>query len=163
MNVSISRWSNTIGGRDANHLRALPDFITSLLNNKPITIRRTGEDVRDYMYVTDAIRGIEILAEKINLTKGEAFNFGTEKPTKLIELANLVLRIMGLENKMKPIILGRKIPGEIDKQYLSAKKARDVLQWKPEISLEDGVKKTIEWYFQNRWWEETMNRVKTTS
>lgn len=163
MNISISRWSNTIGGRDPNHLRALPDFITSLLNNKPITIRRTGEDVRDYMYVTDAIEGIEILAEKINLTKGEAFNFGTERPTKLIELANLVLKIMGLENKIKPVILGKIIPGEIDKQYLSAKKVRDLLNWKPKISLEDGVRKTIEWYSQNRWWEEIMNRVKNAS
>ncbi len=159
MNCTISRWSNTIGGRDANILRAVPDFVTSLLNNKPPTIRRTGEDVRDYMYVTDAIHGIELLAEEINLTKGQAFNLGTEKPMKLIELCKLILKTMGLGNKFQPTILGKQIPGEIDKQYLSAKKSREVTKWNPEVTLEEGIKKSIEWYSQNRWWEEVMKRV----
>lgn len=161
--ASISRWSNTIGGRDANHLRALPDFIISLLNNKSPTIRGDGKHVRDYMYVTDSTNGIMLLAEKINLTKGESFNFGTERPTSVMELADLVIKTMNLENKFKPVILNNPTPGEINKQFLSAKKATEILKWKPEISLEEGVKRTIEWYSQNRWWEDVINRVKNSS
>ena len=159
MNCTISRWSNTIGGRDANILRAVPDFVTSILNNKPPTIRRTGEDIRDYMFVTDAVRGIELLAEKISLTKGQEFNLGTERPIKLIELCKLILRTMDMENKFKPIILGKQIPGEIDKQYLSAKKAKEVLNWKPEVVLEEGIRKSFDWFSHNKWWEEVMQRV----
>ncbi len=157
--ASVARWSNTIGGRDANYLRAVPDFVTSLLDGKPPTIRRTGEDIRDYMHVSDAIRGIEILAEKINSTKGQAFNFGTERPTRLIDLAKLILKTMQLENKFQPLILGKYIQGEIDKQYLSAKAAREILNWKPQVSLEEAISKAIAWYSQNRWWLEVMDRV----
>ena len=156
----ISRWSNVIGGRDANYLRALPDFIITMLKNKPPAIRGNGKHIRDYMYVTDAINGVLLLAEKNSQVKGEAFNFGTERPTSVIDLANLVIKYMNFGNKLEPVILNKSTPGEISGQYLTAKKAVNELKWKPHVDLESGIKLTIEWYRKNSWWLDVIERVK---
>ncbi len=158
--VAIVRWSNTIGGRDANILRAVPDFVTSIMRGKPPTIRGEGNQIRDYMYVTDAVSGILAVAQNKNKTNGEAFNLGTEKPTKVLEIANLVIEKMGMKGKMKPVVLGKNNPGEIDKQYLSAKKAREKLKWSPKISLGEGVAKAVDWYVKHPEWYDFMLRVK---
>lgn len=160
LKTTISRWSNTIGGRDANYLRALPDFITALMVNKPPVIRGNGKHIRDYMYVTDSVAGMLLLAEKINITKGEAFNFGTEKPTSVTELAEITIKIMGHGNKFKPKILGKATPSEISSQYLSARKAKSKLKWQPKVNLNEGVKLTAEWYIKNPSWMQVMERVK---
>lgn len=156
---SIVRWSNTYGGRDANRLRVVPDFITSILNERPPTIRGNGKQVRDYMYVTDAVDGMISVAENQRLTNGEVFNLGTEKPTSVHDLAKLVIRVSGSEGKFKPVILGKTALGEIDVQYLSSRKARELLGWNPTVDLEEGLNNTIKWYKENRWWESVMERV----
>lgn len=151
-----TRWSNTIGGRDANILRAVPDFATSIMNGKPPTIRGDGKQVRDYMYVTDAVSGILSVAANKKKSNGEAFNLGTEKPSTVLEIASLVSSIM---KGPKPVVLGKNNPGEINKQYLSAKKAREKLGWSPKVLLEEGVKKSVEWYTSHPEWYETMQRA----
>jgi len=155
----IVRWSNTYGGRDANILRAVPDFVTSVINDKPPIIRGSGQHIRDYMYITDAINGMLSVAENFQSSNGEVFNLGTEKPNSVINLANLIIKLSGNENKLKPIILNKPTPGEIDKQYLSTEKAKKILGWEPKIDLKTGLKMTINWYKENRWWEKTMRRV----
>lgn len=159
----ILRWANTYGGRDANVLRAVPDFITSIINQKPLIIRGNGKHIRDFTYVTDIVNGILLSVEKSNLTNGEVFNFGTERPTSIEELANLIIKLAGYENKLKPIILGKPTPGEINKQYLSYKKAKAILKWEPTVNLEDGLRTTIRWYQENLWWQKVMERVKTST
>lgn len=155
-----TRWSNTIGGRDVNILRAVPDFITSIMNGKPPTIRGDGKQIRDYMHVSDAISGILTVAEKKNKSNGEVFNLGTERPTSVLEIAELVIEKMGKKGKMKPVVLGKNNPGEIDKQYLSAKKAKKELGWEPKVSLEDSVAKSVDWYTKHPEWYDVMMRVK---
>ena len=159
LKCGIVRWANTYGGRDANLLRAVPDFVTSILNGRPPTIRGNGKQVRDYMYVTDAVEGIIAVAENQGLANGEAFNLGTEKPTSVKDLAELIIRVSGNDGKFKPVILGKTIPGEIDAQYLSSRKARERLGWSPKVDLEEGLKSTIEWHRENKWWESVMERV----
>lgn len=154
------RWSNTIGGRDANILRAVPDFVTSIMHGKPPTIHGTGNHIRDYMYVTDAVAGILAVAQNKNKTNGDAFNLGTEKPTSVIDIANMVIEKMNMKNKMKPIILGKDNSGEINKQYLSAKKAKEKLSWSPQVNLEQAVEKTVQWYTSHPEWYQIMLRVK---
>jgi len=159
MRCSIVRWSNTYGGRDANILRAVPDFVTSVLNENPPVMRGNGKHIRDYMYVTDAIDGIIRVAENSELSNGEAFNLGTETPTSVEDLAKLIIRISGSESKLRPIVLGKSTPGEISIQYLLSIKAREVLGWKPTIELERGLEPTIRWYEENMWWKSVMDRV----
>lgn len=154
------RWSNTIGGRDSNILRALPDFATSIMHRKPPTIRGDGKQIRDYMYVTDATSGIISVAKNKSKTNGDVFNLGTERPTSVLDIANIVVEKMGMKGKMKPVVLGKNNPGEINVQYLSSRKAREKLGWKPEVSLEDGIEKTIEWYKNHPDWYDLMVHVK---
>lgn len=154
------RWSNTIGGRDVNILRALPDFVTSIINGKPITIRGDGKQIRDYLYVTDAVSGILAVAKNMNKTNGKVFNLGTERPTSVLELANLVIDKMEMKDKMKLLIEGKNNPGEINQQYLSAKKAKQELKWSPKVKLEEGIVKTIRWYIKHPDWYKVMLKVK---
>ena len=157
--TSTARWSNTIGGRDCNILRAVPDFITSILYKKQLTIRGDGKHVRDYMYVKDAVAAIISLVENRDVANREAFNFGTERPTSVHELANLIIKLMGMERKIHPSILSKNVDAEIREQYLSSKKAREKLRWSPKFRLEDGLKKTIEWYKENPSWYDLMQKV----
>jgi CDP-glucose 4,6-dehydratase len=156
---SISRWSNTIGGRDSNILRAGPSIILPVINGKQPVIRYTGEEVRDYMYVEDAVSAMLSLAQNQNASKGEAFNFGTGNPTKIKDFAKLVIKLAGFDGKLEPEILNKPSPGEIVKQYLSSEKSKKMLKWMPKFTLEDGLKLTIDWFRKNKWWVDVIEKV----
>ncbi|MEM7815224.1 MAG: GDP-mannose 4,6-dehydratase [Candidatus Aenigmatarchaeota archaeon] len=155
---SILRWSNAYGGRDANILRAVPDFVTSVLDGKPPVIRGNGRHIRDYMYISDIIRALICAAEKQSVSNGEVFNFGTKKPTSVLELAEKIVNLSGNCN-IEPKILGRDTPGEINQQYLSYVKAAKLLGWSPKVDLDAGLKETISWYKSNPWWRDVMVAV----
>lgn len=154
------RWSNTIGGRDTNILRAVPDFVSSIMTGRPPTIRGDGKHIRDYMYVTDAVSGIMTVAQNKNKSNGETFNLGTETPTSVLQIANMVIEKMGMNGKMTPVILGKNNPGEINVQYLSSKKAKEKLGWSPKVALGDGISRSVEWYKSHPEWYDVMQRVR---
>jgi CDP-glucose 4,6-dehydratase len=109
-------------------------------------LRSDGSFVRDYLYVEDGAAAYMILAQALaeqKQLKGEAFNFSVERPLSVIDLTRMILQLMG--SPLEPQILGN-APNEIPQQYLSAKKSREVLHWTPEFTLEEGLKKTIQWY-----------------
>jgi dTDP-glucose 4,6-dehydratase len=156
---STTRWSNTIGGRDANLLRAAPDFITSIIHGKPPTIRGSGKHVRDYLYVEDAVNGIVKVAENESVSNGQVYNLGTENPTSVIDIANMIIDQMGYTGKIKSVILNNETKGEITEQYLSSKRARKELHWSPAYSLKKSIEKTIDWYVHNPKWYQIMQKV----
>lgn len=158
INATILRWSNAYGGRDANLLRVIPDFVNSVINKRPLVIRGSGEHIRDFLHVDDVVRAILLVGENQKVTNGEVFNLGTNKPISVKDLAHLVIKITG-HNEVKPVILGKSTPGEIDRQYLSYEKANRILGWKPQVDLQTGIKRTLDWYENNPWWKETMERV----
>lgn len=144
--VSITRCGNLYGGGDLNWNRIIPGTIRSIFNKKAPIIRSDGKYIRDYFYVKDAVEGYLLQAEKTaeEGVKGEAFNFSDERQINVLELVNLILKIMG-EEEIKPRILDE-VQGEIKHQYLSSAKARHVLGWKPIYTLEAGIRETIDWY-----------------
>src|SRR3989338_2710931 len=146
--LAITRNANTYGPADMNMSRIIPDVITSLLNGKQPIIRSDGTPERDYMYIKDAVSAYLALAENLHRKDvvGQAFNFGTGKPVKVIELYNKIIKLMG--RSIKPKILGE-AKNEIDRQYLSIEKARRILKWQPKYGLSDGLKETIDWYKKN--------------
>ncbi|MFA6096764.1 MAG: SDR family NAD(P)-dependent oxidoreductase [Candidatus Paceibacterota bacterium] len=158
INATILRWSNAYGGRDANMLRVIPDFVNAVINDKPLVIRGSGKNIRDFLYVGDVVRAILSAGENRKITNGEVFNLGTNKPISIEELARLVIKITG-HDKAKPIILGKATPGEIDRQYLSFEKANKMLGWEPQVDLQTGLKITLDWYKNNSWWKKVMGRV----
>jgi CDP-glucose 4,6-dehydratase len=144
--VAITRFSNVYGGGDFNFDRIIPQTIRHLIFNEPILIRSDGKFVREFFYVKDAAKAYLRLAEKIeelNL-KGEAFNFGTDSPIVLLDLVNIIKKISGKENAEVKIL--NRVKAEIKDQFLTSKKAKKLLNWKPEYDLERGIKETYEWY-----------------
>ena len=146
--VCVTRCGNFYGPGDLNFNRIVPGTIRSILNNQKPIIRSDGTFIRDYFYVKDGALSYIHLAEKMNENKiyGEAFNFSNELQITVLELIHKILKLMGREN-LKPIILNE-ASNEIKHQYLSAKKARKLLRWKPYYDLDKGLKETIEWYKQ---------------
>lgn len=145
LSVCITRCGNFYGGGDLNFNRIVPGTIRSMLNKEAPIIRSDGTLIRDYFYIEDAVEAYLCLAEKmeeLNI-QGEAFNFSNEIQVTVLELVNKIIKLMG--SNLKPKILSE-ATNEIKHQYLSAKKAREILNWKPKYTLKDGLRKTIKWY-----------------
>ncbi|MDR4200483.1 CDP-glucose 4,6-dehydratase [Bacillus altitudinis] len=143
--VCITRCGNLYGGGDLNFNRIIPQTIQLVLKGKAPEIRSDGTFIRDYFYIEDAVKAYLLLAEKMEEKglAGEAFNFSNEIQLTVLELVDKILKAMGSE--LKPRILNQGTH-EIKHQYLSAEKARKLLDWKPDYSIDEGLEKTIEWY-----------------
>jgi len=147
--VAVSRFANIYGPGDVNFSRIIPGTILSVLRDENPIIRSDGTPVREFVFVDDVARGYLMLAERIDEFVGEAFNFGAGGSIRMLDLVKLIIRAAGKEGRLEPeIMLQHKIEGEIDAQYLSAEKARQALGWRAEISLEDGIRRSIDWYRQ---------------
>lgn len=145
MPLAITRNANTYGPADLNFSRIIPDVISSIIKNKQPIIRSDGTPERDYMHIKDAVNSYLTLAENLHRKEviGQAFNFGTETPISVLDLYNKIIKLMGKD--IKPRILGE-AKNEIDRQYLSIKKAKEILNWQPKYNIDEGLKETIEWY-----------------
>lgn len=143
--VCVTRCGNFYGGGDLNFNRIIPGTIRSVLNNDPPIIRSDGSYIRDYFYIEDAVLAYLLLAEKMDdkSLHGEAFNFSNEIQITVLDLVNKIIELMG--SNLKPVILNE-ATNEIKHQYLSAKKAKDLLGWKSEYDLNVGLQKTISYY-----------------
>jgi CDP-glucose 4,6-dehydratase len=144
--VAITRCGNFYGGGDLNWNRIIPGTIRSVLRGQNPIIRSDGEYIRDYFYVEDGAAAYMLLAEKLAEhpeLKGEAFNFSNEIQVTVREIVECLLKEM--KSDLRPDIRNE-VTNEIRHQYLSAEKARQVLNWHPLFSLDEGLKKTIEWY-----------------
>ncbi len=146
MNVCVTRCGNFYGGGDLNFNRIVPQTIRSVLRGERPVIRSDGKPIRDYFYVGDGAAAYMLLAEKMRTLQiaGEAFNFSNEIQVTVLELTKRILKLMGRED-LKPVVLNQ-ASNEIRHQYLSARKARRVLRWRPRFTLEEGLRETIEWY-----------------
>lgn len=144
--VAITRCGNFYGGGDLNWNRIIPGTIRSILRGQRPIIRSDGEYIRDYFYVEDGAAAYMLLAEQLATRKelkGEAFNFSNEIQVSVREIVDHVLELMNSD--LKPEILNE-TSNEIRHQYLSAEKARRVLNWKPLFNLDDALALTINWY-----------------
>ncbi|MFU1721302.1 GDP-mannose 4,6-dehydratase [Bacillus velezensis] len=143
--VCITRCGNLYGGGDLNFNRIIPQTIQLVLNGEAPEIRSDGTFIRDYFYIEDAVEAYLLLAEKmeeLNLA-GEAFNFSNEIQLTVLELVEKILKAM--DSDLKPKVLNQG-SHEIKHQYLSAEKARKLLNWTPSHTIDEGLEKTIEWY-----------------
>ncbi len=144
--VVITRCGNLYGGGDLNWSQIVPGTIRSVMRGERPIIRSDGLFVRDYFYVEDGAAAnlllAECLAEHADL-RGQAFNFSNEIQVTVLELVAQILSMMGsnLEADVR-----NEATNEIRHQYLSAVKAREVLGWRPLFTLEEGLRRTIDWY-----------------
>ena len=144
--LCITRNANIYGGGDLNFNRIIPETIKSILSNRDPVIRSSGEFIREFFYVKDAVKSYLLVAENLHRKDvvGRAFNFGSAHNLKIIELVRLMIEISGA-TKLRPIILN-KVKKEITDQYLSSSLANSVLNWEPEYSIKEGLIETFKWY-----------------
>lgn len=144
--VAITRCGNLYGGGDLNFNRLIPGTIRSALADESPIIRSDGTFVRDYFYVRDAVAAYLQLAERIPSEgfTGEAFNFGTETPLSVLDMARRILEVV--EKPSLELTVLNEATNEIPRQYLDCSKARARLGWQPAYSLESSLRETVEWY-----------------
>lgn len=146
--VCITRCGNFYGGGDLNFNRIVPGTIRSVISNERPIIRSDGTNIRDYFYIKDAALAYMHLAEKMiesnGKLNGEAFNFSNELQITVAELMQNLLNVMGRQD-LEPLVLNQ-ADNEIKHQYLSAEKARNLLNWSPKYSLDEALAETVKWY-----------------
>jgi CDP-glucose 4,6-dehydratase len=144
--VAITRCGNFYGGGDLNWNRVVPGTIRSVIRGERPVVRSDGQFIRDYFYIEDGAAAYMLLAERLAsdaALRGQAFNFSNESQVSVIELVDLILRKMG--STLRPEVLNQ-ASNEIRHQFLSAERARTILNWKPQFTLESGLDRTLGWY-----------------
>ena len=144
--VAVTRCGNFYGGGDLNWNRIVPGTIRSVLRGERPVIRSDGQYVRDYFYVEDGAAAYMLLAEKLYCRPdfhGLAFNFSLELQITVLELVERILKAMN--SGLEPLVLNE-ASNEIRRQFLSAERARVMLQWSPLFTLDEGIAHTIPWY-----------------
>ena len=144
--VAITRCGNFYGGGDLNWNRIIPGTIRSVIRGERPVIRSDGSFIRDYFYVEDGAAAYMLLAEQLAgrpELRGEAFNFSNEIQLTALDVVRQVLASLG--SSLEPEILNQ-ASNEIPHQYLSAEKARRLLNWSPAFTFPEGLQKTIAWY-----------------
>ena len=144
--VVITRCGNIYGGGDLNWDRIVPGTMRSVLRGESPMIRSDGTFLRDYLYVDDIIEGYLLLAEHLGDASlyGQAFNFGMDDPRSVLEIARAIIAISDYPD-LEPTVLNE-ASHEIARQYLSSEKAHRLLGWSAKYALEQGLRKTLEWY-----------------
>ena len=144
--VAVTRCGNLYGGGDLNWNRLIPGTIRAVLKGDAPVIRSDGTYVRDYFFVRDAVEAYLQLAERVPEDGfiGEAFNFGTETPLSVTQMAGEILRVMGREELLLTIL--NQATNEISRQYLDCAKARARMQWAPHWTLDAALRETVAWY-----------------
>lgn len=141
IDISIIRIFNTYGPRmRIDDGRAIPNFISQALNNKPLTIYGKGAQTRSFCYIDDLVEGIlRLMYSDVN----EPINIGNPNEFTILQLARLVAKFTGAKSKF----IFKPLPQDDPRQRQpDISKAKKILKWKPKVELEEGLKKTIEWF-----------------
>jgi len=143
--VLIPRFVNIYGPGDLNFQRLIPKTIKSVLGDS-IPKMWGGEAMRDYLFIDDAIHAYIRLAtlDMEHIGSNRIFNFGGNNRILVKNLIKKIIKISGKKLEIKRIPQERN--EEIESQYVSSKKAKQLLEWEPKIDLDLGLKKTIAWY-----------------
>jgi len=140
--VVTSRFGNIYGEGDNNFSRIIPGIMMSLLKNETLELRSDGKAVRDYLYVKDVVKGYLMLAEKIDETQGEAFNFGSNDTLSVIGLIEEIEKALKVKVPYKVLNIAK---NEIPYQSLGYEKIKK-LGWRNNESVETTAKRIYEWY-----------------
>ena len=151
--VTISRCSNNYGPYHFPE-KLIPLIITNALEGKELPVYGEGKNVRDWLYVEDHCKAIDLILENGRL--GEVYNIGGHNEKTNLEVVKTVLKILGKSEDLIRFVKDR--PGHDMRYAIDPTKIRNELGWYPETTFEDGIEKTVKWYLENRqWWENIIN------
>ena len=150
----ITRCSNNYGPYQFPE-KIIPLFISKALEDKPLPVYGTGENVRDWIHVLDHCRGIDAALRKGR--PGEVYNFGGHQEIRNIDLTRMLLELLGKPQTLIEFVTDR--PGHDLRYAIDCSKAERELGWKPQVAFRQGIRDTIDWYQANSEW---VNRIKTS-
>ena len=149
MPVSITRCSNNYGPYHFPE-KLIPLIIKNILEGKSLPVYGDGTNVRDWLYVEDHCRAIDLIIHKGRV--GEVYNVGGHNEMKNIDIVKLICKELGKPESLITHVTDRK--GHDMRYAIDPTKIHNELGWLPETKFADGIKKTIKWYLENReWWE----------
>ena len=149
LNVTISRCSNNYGPYHFPE-KLIPLMIVRALNNEKLPVYGKGLNVRDWLYVEDHCRAIDMIVR--NGRNGEVYNIGGHEEKANIDIVKLILKKLGKDESLIEFVQDR--PGHDLRYAMNPSKIEKELGWKPSVTFEEGIDKTIEWYLSNKsWWE----------
>ncbi len=157
--VVISNCSNNYGPNQFPE-KLIPLLINNIKNNKPLPVYGKGENIRDWLYVEDHVKAIDLIFH--HGRPGETYNIGGNNEWENIELVRLLCRIMdrklgrspGTSEKLITFVKDR--PGHDLRYAIDSSKLRKELGWEPATGFEEGLEKTIDWYLSNTKWLENV-------
>lgn len=151
--VTISRCSNNYGPYHFPE-KLIPLMIANCLNDKPLPVYGKGENVRDWLYVEDHCRAIDMIIH--NGRVGEVYNIGGHNERTNLQVVETIIDALGKSRDLIQYVTDR--PGHDMRYAIDPTKIHDELGWEPTTKFDDGIKKTIDWYLNNKpWWEKIIS------
>lgn len=153
--VIITRCSNNFGPYQHPE-KLIPLFVTNALEDRPLPVYGTGENVRDWIYVLDHCAALDLLLTAG--TPGEVYNIGAGNEKSVLEVARLILDELGKPESLIQFVQDR--PGH-DLRYALATDKLRALGWAPQAEFEQALRRTVRWYVENEaWWRKAKARSK---
>lgn len=151
--TTISRCSNNYGPYHFPE-KLIPLMIINALDNKHLPVYGTGENVRDWLYVEDHCSAIDLVIRKGKV--GEIYNIGGHNEHTNLEVVKIILQQLGKDDSLIKFVKDR--PGHDRRYAIDPTKIHHDLGWLPATKFADGIKKTIDWYLNNKsWWEKIIS------
>ncbi len=151
--VTISRCSNNYGPYHFPE-KLIPLMIVNALHDKPLPVYGQGINVRDWLYVEDHCRAIDLILR--NGTEGEIYNVGGHNEMQNLEIVKLICKELDKPESLITFVTDRK--GHDLRYAIDPTKIHEELGWLPETKFEDGIGKTVQWYLDHQdWWEEIIS------
>lgn len=147
--ITISRCSNNYGPYHFPE-KLIPLMIINCLHDKPLPVYGEGLNVRDWLYVEDHCKAIDLVVRKGRI--GEVYNIGGHNEMRNIDIVKLIIEALGKDESLITYVTDRK--GHDLRYAIDPTKIHNELGWLPETKFQDGIKKTIAWYLENEaWWQ----------
>ena len=151
--VTISRCSNNYGPYHFPE-KLIPLMIANALADKPLPVYGNGENVRDWLYVEDHCRAVDLIIHAGKV--GEVYNVGGHNEKRNIDIVRIICQELGKPESLIVHVEDRK--GHDRRYAIDPAKIHRELGWLPETKFEDGIKKTIKWYLEHKkWWQDIIN------
>ena len=129
-------------------------MIANALDEKPLPVYGTGANVRDWLYVEDHCRAIDLILR--NGMEGEIYNIGGHNERSNLDVVKIIIAALGKSEELIRFVSDRK--GHDLRYAIDPTKIHEELGWLPETKFEKGIKKTIDWYLDNKqWWQRIIN------
>jgi dTDP-glucose 4,6-dehydratase len=148
--VVITRCSNNYGPNQYPE-KLIPLFTTNAIDDQPLPVYGSGRNIRDWIHVDDHAEALDLLVKAEGGVDGEVFNVAAENALDVLTITAKILRCLGKPDSLVRHVTDRQ--GHDRRYWLSSRKLREALGWRPVHTFETGIEQTVEWYRRNEgWW-----------